>query len=71
MVLELWLQLKATSTLPKCIDILDKNVWPVVVWYFDGKEYLFTDDNAPVHRAHTVENYKDQNEVTSTEWPAQ
>ena len=71
MVLELWLQLKATSTLPKCIDILDKNVWPVVVWYFDGKEYLFTDDNAPIHRAHTVENYKDQNEVTSTEWPAQ
>ena len=29
------------------------------------------DDNAPVHRAHTVENYKDQNEVTSMEWPAQ
>ena len=29
------------------------------------------DDNAPVHRAHTVENYEDQNEVTSTEWPAQ
>ena len=30
------------------------------------------DDNAPVHRAHTVENYKDKNEVTgSMEWPAQ
>ena len=29
------------------------------------------DDNAPIHRAHTVENYKDQNEVSSTEWPAQ
>ena len=29
------------------------------------------DDNAPVHRAHTVKNYKDQNEVTSIEWPAQ
>ena len=50
---------------------LDKNLWPVVVWYFEGKEYLFMDDNAPVHRAHTVENYKDQNEVTSMEWPAQ
>ena len=43
------------------IDILDINLWPVVVWYFEGKEYLFMDDNAPVHRAHTVENYKDQN----------
>ena len=29
------------------------------------------DDNGPVHRAHTVDNYKDQNEVTSMEWPAQ
>ena len=29
------------------------------------------DNNAPVQRAHTVENSKDQNEVTSMEWPAQ
>ena len=43
------------------IDILDINLWPVVVWYFEGKEYLFMDDNAPVHRAHTVDNYRDQN----------
>ena len=49
----------------KYIDILDKNLWPVVVWYFEGKENLFMDDNAPVHRALSVENYKDQNEVTS------
>ena len=28
------------------------------------------DDNAPVHRPNTAENYKDQNEVTSMEWPA-
>ena len=56
----------------KYIDILDKNLWPVVVGYFEGKEYLFMDDNSPVHRAHTAENYKDQNEVhvTSMEWPA-
>ena len=54
----------------KYIDILDKNLWPVVVWYFEGKEYLFMDDNAPVHRAHTTENSNDQNEVTSMEWPA-
>ena len=55
----------------KCIDILDKNLWPVVVCYFKGKEYLFMDNNEPVHRAHTVENYKDQHEVTSMEWLAQ
>ena len=38
----------------KYIDILDKNLWPFFVWYFEGKEYLSMDDNAPVHRAHTV-----------------
>ena len=55
----------------KYIGILDKNLWPVVVWYFEGKAYLFMEDNAPVHRAHTVlENYKDKNEVSSKEWPA-
>ena len=32
---------------------------------------MFMDDNAPVHRAHTVENYKVKNEVTLMEWPAQ
>ena len=55
----------------KYIDILDKNLWPVVVWYFEEKEYLSMDYDAPVHIAHTVKNYKDQNEVTSIEWPAQ
>ena len=55
----------------KNIEILDKNLWPVVVWYFEGKEYSFINDNAPVHRAHTVDNYKDQSEVTSMERLAQ
>ena len=55
----------------KNIEILDKNLWPVVVWNFEGKEYLFINDNAPVHRAHTVDNYKDQSEVTSMKWLAQ
>ena len=29
------------------------------------------DDNSPVHRVQTVDNYKDQNKVTSVEWSAQ
>lgn len=58
MILELWLQLKATLTLQVHIDILDRKLWPVVVWYVDGNNYFFMDDNAPVHRAHTVKKYK-------------
>ena len=29
------------------------------------------DDNAPVHRDHTLDTCEDQNEVTSMEWTAQ
>ena len=72
MVLELRLQLKAKSTLASTLTSYRQELMAcIVVWYFEGKEYLFMDDNVPVHRAHTVENDKDQNEVTSMEWPAQ
>ena len=55
----------------KYIDILENNLWPVIAWYFEDNEYLFMDDNAPVHRAHAVENYKNENEITFMKWPAQ
>ena len=29
------------------------------------------DENAPVHRAHAGENYKDENGITFMNWPAQ
>ena len=52
----------------KYIDILDKKLWrPVVVWYFEVKEYLFMNMTKRLF----TEPYKDQNEVTSMEWPAQ
>ena len=55
----------------KYIEILDKNLWPVIVWYFDNGDYLFVDDNAPVHTAHIVGDYKEINGLNSLEWPAQ
>ena len=55
----------------KYIEILDKNLWPVIVWYFDNDDYLFVDDNAPVHTAHIVSDYKEINGLNSLEWPAQ
>ena len=38
----------------KYIDILENKPWPVIVWYFEDKEYLFMDGNAPVHRKLTL-----------------
>lgn len=53
------------------IDILDNNLWPVVVRHFPNENYIFQDDNAPVHRAGIVANYKLRNNIHSMLWPAQ
>ena len=29
------------------------------------------DNNAPVHKAHAVQNYKDEHKIIFMEWPAQ
>lgn len=55
----------------KYIEILDNNLWPVIARHFTSNDYVFMDDNAPVHRAHIVNTYKETNNITSTEWPAQ
>ena len=38
---------------------------------FSDNEYVFNDDNAPVHRARITENYKLENNINCTTWPAQ
>ena len=35
------------------------------------KIIVFQDDNAPVHRAHTVREYIQENNINHMEWPAQ
>lgn len=46
-------------------------MWPVIARYFADNEYVFQDDNAPVHRARITENYKQENDINCTTWPAQ
>ena len=53
------------------IDVLENNVWPVIARYFADNDYVFQDDNAPVHRARITENYKQENNMNCTTWPAQ
>jgi len=55
----------------KYIDILENNLWPAIVWYFDDDNYIFMDDNATVHRSHLLDAYKTENGLNSMEWPAQ
>ena len=55
----------------KYIEILEDNLWPVIARHFPEQDCLFQDDNAPIHRANDVKNYKEENHINCLEWPAQ
>ena len=45
--------------------ILDDNIWPVIARHFPENQYLFHDDNAPVHRSRVLQEYKAKNNLKS------
>jgi hypothetical protein len=47
----------------KYIDIIDEHLWPVVARHYPRNDYIFQDDNAPIHRARAVQEYKLQNNI--------
>ena len=53
--------------IPRNIDIIDNNSWPVIARHFGNNEYTFMDDDAPVHRANIVKTYKETNQINETE----
>lgn len=38
-------------------------LWPVLAIHFPKQNILFQDDNAPIHRAYDVKNYKARNRI--------
>ncbi|VDI72283.1 Hypothetical predicted protein [Mytilus galloprovincialis] len=42
-------------------EILDEHLWPVIARHFPGGNYLFQDDNAPVHRARSTQEFVARN----------
>ena len=55
----------------KYISILEDNIWPIIVRHFPGNDYLFQDDNAPVHRARSTKEYVERTRLKKMSWPAQ
>ena len=53
------------------VNILEKHLWPIVAKYFPSEDFIFQDDNAPVHRARYTVEYKLRNKIKSLSWPAQ
>ena len=55
----------------KYIEVVDNFVWSVIARHFLDDNYVFQDDNAPVHGACVVKGYMDETDLHSMEWPAQ
>ena len=55
----------------KYIEILEDNLWPVIVHHYPEENHILQDDIAPVHRTRNVQNYKAQNNINGMFWPAQ
>ena len=51
--------------------ILDNNLWPVIARHFPDENYIFQDDNAPVHRARSTQDFIHRNGIRTMSWPAQ
>jgi hypothetical protein len=44
-------------------EILDNELWPVVARHFPQNDFIFQDDNTPMHCARSVLNYKIENNI--------
>ena len=52
------------------INILDECLWPIVAKYFLEREFIFQEDNAPIHKAKKVKYYMSNNNIDVLPWPA-
>jgi hypothetical protein len=50
---------------------LDNNLWPVLARHFPTGNFLFLDDNAPVHWASIVQEFIARYRIKNMSWHAQ
>ena len=55
----------------KYISILPDTIWPVIVRRFQGNDYLFQDDNAPVNRVRSTKECVARTRLKNMSWAAQ
>ena len=54
----------------KYMDILDECLWPSMSNFFPDSNFLFQEDNAPIHKARIVKEYFRNHHVSPISWPA-
>ena len=52
------------------VDILENNLLPFIDSLDNQENYIFQEDNAPIHTARVIKSWKQENEVDSLPWPA-
>ena len=62
---------EGTINSAKYISILDDNLWPVITKNFTNNDWIFQDDNAPVHASRETKRWKLENELKCMTWPSQ
>ena len=55
----------------KYTDILEDNLWPMVARHFPQNNNIIQDNNAAIHRAQKVMEYRVKNKIKTLLWPAQ
>lgn len=55
----------------KYIQIVNDNLWPVIARHLPENDYIFMDDNAPVHRVNIRKALMTNNNINVKTWPAQ
>jgi hypothetical protein len=53
------------------IDVLDNHLLPLLDDLGDEEDYIFQEDNAPIHTARVTTEWKDDNNIETLPWPAQ
>ena len=53
------------------IDMLKNNLIPFINSLENKENYIFQEDNAPIHTAKIAKKWKEDNNITSLPWPAQ
>ena len=53
------------------IKILENNLIPFINSLENNDNYIFQEDNAPIHTAKITKEWKENNNITSLPWPAQ
>ena len=52
-------------------EILEENLWPVLARHFPRNGYFFQDDNAPVNRSRSTQEFMVRNHINCQSCPAQ